>query len=159
MRVAMEGPRYESRQYGEVPFLDASAILDGGKLHAFVTNRSTEEDMELTLAVGGADVTKVIDADIVSGTDPKATNTFEQPDRVVSRPLDGIAVGGAGAVLKLPPLSVAAVTLELGVVVLTAWPAWVIAAVAAVLTLRFRVNAAWVVVGAAAAGWALSTLV
>jgi chromate transporter len=51
-----------------------------------------------------------------------------------------------------------AVTLELGMVVLTAWPAWVIAAAAAVLTLRFRVNAAWVVVGAAAAGWALGVL-
>jgi chromate transporter len=51
-----------------------------------------------------------------------------------------------------------AVTLELGMVVLTAWPAWVIAVLAAVLTLRFRVNAAWVVVGAAVAGWALSAL-
>jgi chromate transporter len=51
-----------------------------------------------------------------------------------------------------------AVTLELGMVVLTAWPAWIIAALAAVLTLRFRVNAAWVVVGAAAAGWVLSAL-
>jgi chromate transporter len=51
-----------------------------------------------------------------------------------------------------------AVTLELGVGVLTAWPAWTIAAVAAVLSLRFRVNAAWVVVGAAAAGWVLSLL-
>jgi chromate transporter len=51
-----------------------------------------------------------------------------------------------------------AVTLQLGTVVLTAWPAWVIAALAAVLTLRFRVNAAWVVVGAAAAGWVLSAV-
>jgi chromate transporter len=51
-----------------------------------------------------------------------------------------------------------AVTLELGAVVMTSWTAWLIAAVAAVLTLRFRVNAAWVVVGAAAAGWALGVL-
>ncbi len=51
-----------------------------------------------------------------------------------------------------------AVTLELGVVVMTSWAAWLIAAVAAVLTLHFRVNAAWVVVGAAAAGWVLSVL-
>lgn len=51
-----------------------------------------------------------------------------------------------------------AVTLELGAVVLTTWPAWAIGALAAVLTLRFRVNAAWVVAGAAAAGWALGAL-
>ncbi len=49
-----------------------------------------------------------------------------------------------------------AVTLELGVVVMTSWTTWLIAVVAAVLTLRFRVNAAWIVVGAAAAGWLLS---
>jgi chromate transporter len=52
-----------------------------------------------------------------------------------------------------------AVTIELGAVVLTAWPAWAIAALAAVLTVYFRINAAWVVVGAAAAGWVLSVLV
>ena len=51
-----------------------------------------------------------------------------------------------------------AVTLELGAVVLTAWPAWTIAALAAVLTLRFRVNAVWIVLGAAAAGWVLALL-
>ncbi|MGD8866034.1 MAG: chromate efflux transporter [Gemmatimonadales bacterium] len=51
-----------------------------------------------------------------------------------------------------------AVTLELGAVVMTSWTAWLIAVGAAVLTLRFRLNAVWVVLGAAAAGWTLSVL-
>ncbi|NIR44272.1 MAG: chromate efflux transporter [Gemmatimonadetes bacterium] len=48
-----------------------------------------------------------------------------------------------------------AVTVSLGITVLTTWSAWAIALVAAVLTLRFKVNAAWLVIGGAVAGWLL----
>ena len=47
----------------------------------------------------------------------------------------------------------AVVTLQLGTSVLTSPVAFVIFAVAAVLALRFRVNAAWIVLGGAVAGW------
>ncbi|MEX2399606.1 MAG: chromate efflux transporter [Rhodothermales bacterium] len=49
-----------------------------------------------------------------------------------------------------------AVTVQLGVGTLVSWPAWVIAALAAVLALRFNVNAAWLVLGGAVLGWLLS---
>ena len=47
----------------------------------------------------------------------------------------------------------AVVTLQLGTSVLISPLAWVIFAVAALLTLRFKVNAAWIVLGGAVAGW------
>lgn len=50
----------------------------------------------------------------------------------------------------------AAVTVELGQATLTSWPAWVIAGVAAIATLRFKINAAWLVVGGAVLGWLMS---
>ena len=53
----------------------------------------------------------------------------------------------------------AAVTLQLGADVLVAWPAWVIAALAAVAVLRFKVSAVWVVVGGAVLGWVFSFVV
>lgn len=49
-----------------------------------------------------------------------------------------------------------AVTVELGMDVLTSWPAWVIALLAAVGVLRFKVNAAWLVLGGALLGWLLA---
>lgn len=50
-----------------------------------------------------------------------------------------------------------AVTLELGASTLVSWPAWVIAVVSAVLAIRYKVNAAWLVLGGAVLGWLLST--
>ena len=49
----------------------------------------------------------------------------------------------------------AAVTVELGVDVLTSWQAWLIAVVAAILSLRYSLNAAWVVLTGAVLGWIL----
>ncbi len=46
----------------------------------------------------------------------------------------------------------AAVTIELGISTLTSWPAWVIALLAAVAALRFKLNAAWLVLGGAILG-------
>ena len=49
-----------------------------------------------------------------------------------------------------------AVTLDLGRATLVSWPAWLIALAAAVLALRFKVNAAWLVLGGAVVGWLLA---
>lgn len=114
LRIAVEGPSYTSKHYGEVNYLDASAIVNGNRLHVFATNRSTDEDMDLTVAVGGADVAQVVDAEIVTGRDPRDANTFDQPDLVTSQTFDQITLGGPGATLKMPPLSVVALTAELG---------------------------------------------
>jgi len=48
-----------------------------------------------------------------------------------------------------------AVTIELGVGTLVSWPARVIAALAALLALGYRVNAVWLVAGGAVLGWLL----
>jgi chromate transporter len=50
----------------------------------------------------------------------------------------------------------AAVAIELGLVTLRSWPAILIALVAAVLGLRWKVNSAWLVLAGALAGWLLT---
>lgn len=59
------------------------------------------------------------------------------------------AVNAASVALML------AVLLQLGASTLTTWPAWLIAGLATVAVLRFRVNSAWLVLGGAGLGWAL----
>jgi alpha-N-arabinofuranosidase len=114
LRVAVDGPSYGSTSYGTVNYLDASAILHGKQLHVFATNRSQEEHMDLSLAVAGATPARVVDAEIVTGSDPKATNTFEQPNQVTRQPFGDVSLVKANAVLAIPPLSVVAATVELG---------------------------------------------
>ena len=41
----------------------------------------------------------------LAGSDPKAANTFEQPNVVVPRTLDALPVREGRAALSLPPLS------------------------------------------------------
>jgi chromate transporter len=53
----------------------------------------------------------------------------------------------------------AAVTLKLAQTTLRAWPAWVIALLAAGAGLRWKVNSTWLVLGGAAVGWGLSRVV
>lgn len=58
--------------------------------------------------------------------------------------LDAVNVSAVGLM--------AAVTVKLGLATLVSWPAWLIAGLATVLALGVRVNAAWLVVGAALLG-------
>ena len=51
---------------------------------------------------------------------------------------------------------VAAVVVSLGRATLVSWPAWLIAALAGAAAIRWRVNAAWLVLGGAALGWLLA---
>ncbi|HUP43249.1 MAG TPA: chromate efflux transporter [Thermoanaerobaculia bacterium] len=58
--------------------------------------------------------------------------------------LDAVNVAAVGLM--------AAVTVKLGAAALTSWPAWLIAGLAAAAALRFRVNAAWLVLAGALLG-------
>jgi alpha-N-arabinofuranosidase len=49
LRLAVEGPGYDSPSYGKARFVDASAIWNEGHLHLFLTNRSLCENAELVV--------------------------------------------------------------------------------------------------------------
>jgi alpha-N-arabinofuranosidase len=99
---------------GEVHFIDASAILEGTELKVFVTNRSLDEKAPLEIHLADRAISSLRDAELLTGPDPKAANSFEQPDRIRSQEFKEVAVKGGRAKVELPPLSVAAMTLELG---------------------------------------------
>jgi alpha-L-arabinofuranosidase len=57
---------------------------------------------------------RVGEAEILTGPDAKAENSFEDPGVIRSVPLDGVAIERGTARLTMPPLSFAAATFELG---------------------------------------------
>ena len=110
--VAVEGPSYAARTNGRVPFVDASAILGDGALHLLLVNRSERAAAPVSIEPAGVSVEALVSAEMLTGPGPKAANSFEQPDVVAAKPFDEVSVRSGRARLSLPPLSVAALTLE-----------------------------------------------
>jgi alpha-N-arabinofuranosidase len=110
---SVQGPRYESKSYGEVNLIDTSAILGENKLHLFATNRSTTESAPVTVGMGGIRLQGLVSGEIVSGPAAESVNTFEQPDIVRAKAFGAVELHDGQAVFSLPPLSVAALTFAL----------------------------------------------
>ncbi len=114
LRAAVDGPRYRS-SYGEVDEIDCSAILDGNQLYVFATNRNVDEVAPVRVAVADRPLVRAGPAEVLSGPEAKAANSFEHPAVIRSAPFDRVMIEGGVARWKLPPLSFAAVTLEMAV--------------------------------------------
>jgi alpha-N-arabinofuranosidase len=93
--------------------LDISAILGKGVLHVFASNRSLGQTQKLTIKLAGVAMKAVSSAEVVTGPDARAANSFEQPDVVKKTALEGIEIADGEATLELPPLSFAAASFEL----------------------------------------------
>jgi hypothetical protein len=63
--------------------------------------------------LGDRSIESLVSAELVSGNDPKATNTFAEPNKVVSVAHHGVAIEGGVATVTLPPLAVYAGTFKL----------------------------------------------
>ena len=113
LELRVEGPGYTSKQFGYVNNIDASAILNGNELSVFLVNRDLHKPMEVEIRLGDASVVKLLNAEIVTGNDPKLANTFECPMVIRSQSHEDISIEGGKATIYLPPLSVYAGTLLL----------------------------------------------
>lgn len=114
LRTVVDGPGYESKSYGYVPYLDTSAILNGDELSVFAVNRSLDEPAPLCINLSDRPIAALESAELLSGPGAKAANSFETPGVVRSRAFTQVDVADGQATTVLPPLSVAAFTFRLG---------------------------------------------
>lgn len=110
LQAALDGPTYESKNYGTASVIDASAVLDRSRLHVFLTNRSLEETVDVTVDVADRAIVALQSGEILTGAAPEAANTFEHPDRVASRPFAEVTLANGRATVALPSCAVAALT-------------------------------------------------
>lgn len=87
LRPVLASPTYTAGARGETPVLDVSSSLaeDGG-LAVFAVNRSQTESVDLTVAISDALASAIIGVEQLSGTDPKAANSWEQPNLIAPKP-------------------------------------------------------------------------
>jgi alpha-N-arabinofuranosidase len=114
LRLTLDGPTYAARTNGVVPVIDASVILDGDRVHVFVANRGLSARAPVSIEAGDASLRELVSAEILSGPDAKAANTFERPDLIAAKPFADVAFRGGKARLELPPLSLVAMTVKRG---------------------------------------------
>ena len=113
LRLAVDGPCYDGATNGTVAYVDASAILDGERLHLFLTNRSLTDPAPVSLDIADRSVAAFATAEIVTGPEPQATNSFAEPELIKAQPFRAVAIEEGRARCELPPLSFAALTLRL----------------------------------------------
>ena len=113
LQTIVNGPTVTGRTNGEVSEIDTSAILDGGRLHIVAVNRSLVEHADIEVVVADKAIAAFHSGEALTGPDPKAANSYEEPELIVSRPMDEVLVCDGKACLHLPPMAVAAMTLEL----------------------------------------------
>ena len=113
LRVAVSGPCYEGAKHGSVRTGDSSAILDGDTLHVFATNRSLTDAAPLRISLAGRTIAKVLGCEVVTGDDPKAENSFEDPDRICAAKFEDARVTADGAMAHLPAMSCVAMSFSL----------------------------------------------
>lgn len=106
-------PEYDTAQFGSMPLLDVSASYDAANDQGavFIVNRSQTETLTTDVTWQGAAPSKVRAASQLSGTDPKATNTFEHPDTIVPKQLNDLKIQDGTLTVQLPPLSFTVVSL------------------------------------------------
>jgi alpha-L-arabinofuranosidase len=104
--ISATGLRADFARNENVPFLDVAATYDAKEKRAavFVLNRDLSNERELALNFEDITPSRVLAAETVTGTDLKAFNTFENPNKVVMTKLDA-AKAGAKMTLKVPARS------------------------------------------------------
>ncbi|MBQ8921230.1 MAG: alpha-N-arabinofuranosidase [Oscillospiraceae bacterium] len=88
------------------PMVTGSVSEKDGCLLITVSNADLTEDAELTVSLGGF-AAKRAEAMLLTAPDPRAFNSFEEPERVKPLPCEAVLCGGH-VTLKLPACSVTA---------------------------------------------------
>jgi alpha-L-arabinofuranosidase len=107
LRVEPQSPVHETRALGEVPLVDATAVLDeeAGALTLFVVNRDQRQPIALEADIRALPELSVGEQVTVCDQDPDAVNTAMAPDRVTPSRQDDLKVGDGRMEAVLPPLS------------------------------------------------------
>ncbi len=112
LQPLVTAPEYDTKQFGSMPLLDVSASYDEehDRGAIFLVNRSQTDSVTTEIAWHGPAPKQLPAVYQLAGNDPKAVNTFEKPDALVSKQVSGASLKDGVITISLPPLSFTAVT-------------------------------------------------
>jgi alpha-N-arabinofuranosidase len=106
LELLVESPTYEVSGMGPVGYVDVAATqhAETGKFAFFFLNRDLAKSHTVEIVWEGS-APHATDAVLLTGSDLKASNTFEAPSRVVPQKAERPATSGARTTFELPPRS------------------------------------------------------
>jgi len=111
LNVLSESPTYEVPGIGTVPFLDVTATFskENGSVSLFILNRDLAKPREIDVLWQDAQPARVLTATVLTGSDLKASNSFDAPRRVVPQDLAKPLSIGGHTKFEVPPRSYSAI--------------------------------------------------
>jgi alpha-N-arabinofuranosidase len=106
LELLVESPTYEVSGTGPVGYVDVAATAnpETGKLAFFLLNRDLTKSHTVEIVWEGS-TPHATDAILLTGSDLKASNTFEAPSRVAPQKAEKPTSSGARTTFELPPRS------------------------------------------------------
>jgi alpha-N-arabinofuranosidase len=107
LRLNVDSPTYTSDDFGEVPYLDATATWnrDQKELTIFAVNRHATQALDFTALLGGFEGARVSEHLVLEHKDLKAVNTRDNPDNVRPQTSDEAAMREGFLTARLSPVS------------------------------------------------------
>jgi alpha-N-arabinofuranosidase len=111
LNTLSESPVYQVPGIGEVPYLDITATFsrENATVTLFILNRDLAKPHDVEVFWQDAPPSRLLTASVLTGTDLKAVNSFEAPQRVIPQELAKPATSGAHTKFEMPPRSYAAI--------------------------------------------------
>jgi alpha-L-arabinofuranosidase len=104
--LAVDSPTYDVEGIAPVPYIDASASIDkGGPVSLFILNRDLNKPRDVEVVWREGAPQRVLFSQVLTGTDLKASNSFEKPKNVTPRAFEPGKTGAAKTVLQVPARS------------------------------------------------------
>ena len=107
LNMLVESPSYEVSELGKVPYLDVAGTLspEEGKVSLFILNRDLTKAHPVEVNWQDNAPGKLLNSTTLTGSDLKAFNSFDAPQRVAPQPFDKPGTAGGRTRFDVPARS------------------------------------------------------
>jgi len=115
LNILVDSPTYEVSKMGQVPYVDVAGTMNpqDGKTSLFVLNRHLFNPHTVEINWQDKAPTAVLVSSVLTGSDLKASNTFDAPQKVVPQNFEKPTTSGSRTKFELPARSYTAIQFKL----------------------------------------------
>jgi alpha-N-arabinofuranosidase len=111
--AAIDSPVYKAGERGDTPVLDACATIhENGDAALFAINRNMNEALTVRVNLADRRAMSIVLCEAMGGDDPKAANTWDEPNRVGLQSIKAIVTSDGGLQFTVPKTGFAVVRVK-----------------------------------------------